>query len=365
MIFKVLSDTQRRIYVDAAQVFEAFVEAEDRARSYRGGMHWKKSKGREYLFRTIDRTGRGKSLGPRSPETELILARFQESKGAAEERLDGLRERLAEQARLCRAVQVQRVPRLVAAILRVLRRYELLGDRLLVVGTHALYAYEAAAGVLLDPMVTATMDLDLLLDSRKRLALVPPGNLRFQGLIELLRSVDRSFAVLGKGSYRAANRDGYMVDLIRPIPDPPWKSEPRRVVEAGGEALMAKDAGHELPGLGEEGDLTAADVGKLEWLLSSPKFEQIVIGDDGFPALMATTDPRAFLIHKLWLSNQEDREPVKKQRDRSQAAAVMALIAQFLPQYRLDAKDLRMFPREIVEAALAQQPAPSLPPDLG
>jgi hypothetical protein len=178
LIFKVLSDTQRRFYVDASQVFEAFLEAEDRVQSYRGGMHWKKSKGREYLFRTTDRTGRGKSLGPKAPETEDILARFQEGKAAAEKRLGALRERLAEQARLCRAVQIQRVPRLVAAILRVLRRHGLLGDRLLVVGTHALYAYEAAAGVLLDPMLTATMDLDLLLDSRKKLALAARGSLR-------------------------------------------------------------------------------------------------------------------------------------------------------------------------------------------
>ena len=344
MFFKVLSDTQRRIHIDTAQVFEAYLEAEDRVRSLRGGMHWKRSKDREYLFRTTDRTGRGKSLGPRSPETEAILARFQQDKGAAEERLGALRHRLAEQARLCRAVQIQRVPRLVAAILRVLRRHGLLGDRLLVVGTHALYAYEAAAGVLLDPMVTTTMDLDLLLDSRKKLSLVPRGGLKLQGLIELLKSVDRSFEVVGRGSYRAANRDGYWVDLIRPMPSPPWKSEPRR--------------------LGEEGDLTAADVGKLKWLLSSPKFERTVIGDDGFPALMATTDPRAFLIHKMWLSTREDREPVKKQRDRNQALAVAALIAQFLPQYPLDAKELRMFPRDIVEAALAHEAAPDLPSDL-
>lgn len=163
-------------------------------------------------------------------------------------------------------------------------------------------------------------------------------------MIELLRSVDRSFDVLGKGSYRAANLDGFMVDLIRPVPSPPWKSEPRSV--------------------GEEGDLTAADVGKLEWLLSSPRFEQTVIGDDGFPALMVTVDPRAFLIHKLWLSEREDREPVKKQRDRSQAVAVLGLIGQFLPQYRLDPKELRMFPREIVEAAVKAQAAPDVPSDL-
>jgi hypothetical protein len=32
--------------------------------SYKGGMHWKKSNGKEYLFKTIDRNGNGKSLGP-------------------------------------------------------------------------------------------------------------------------------------------------------------------------------------------------------------------------------------------------------------------------------------------------------------
>jgi hypothetical protein len=284
LIFKVLSDTQRRVYLDATQVFEAFLDAKDRGRSFRGGMHWKRSKGRDYLFRTTDRTGHGKSLGPRSSETENILVRFQEGKAASKERLHSLRQRLEEHARLCRAVQIQRVPRLVAAILRVLRGHGLLGDRLLVIGTHALYAFEAAAGVLLDPMLTATMDLDLLLDSRKKLALAPRGSLGFQGLIELLRSVDRSFDMLGKGTYRAANRDGYMVELIRPVPSPPWKTE--------------------LGGLWGEEDLTAADVSRLEWLLSSPKFERIVIGDDGFPSLMTTVDPRAFLIHKMWLSNQ-------------------------------------------------------------
>ena len=43
-------------------------------------MHWEKTKGREYLFRSRDRFGYGKSLGPRSSETEKILAQFQQGK---------------------------------------------------------------------------------------------------------------------------------------------------------------------------------------------------------------------------------------------------------------------------------------------
>ena len=76
MIFKEMSDNQRRIFIDTAQLYEAFIVAYRRSRSYRGGMHWKKAKGREYLFRSRDRYGNGKSMGLRSPETEKILTEF-------------------------------------------------------------------------------------------------------------------------------------------------------------------------------------------------------------------------------------------------------------------------------------------------
>lgn len=48
-----------------------------KAESYKGGMHRKRSKGRQYLFRKLDRLGHGKSLGPRSPDTEKIIDAFQ------------------------------------------------------------------------------------------------------------------------------------------------------------------------------------------------------------------------------------------------------------------------------------------------
>jgi len=59
---------------------------------------------------------------------------------------------------------------------------------------------------------------------------------------------------------------------------------------------------------------------------------------------MIIPDPRAFALHKFWLSSQDDREPVKKQRDRGQAIAVGKLVIEHLPQYRFDASELRMFP---------------------
>jgi len=53
-------------------------------------------------------------------------------------------------------------------------------------------------------------------------------------------------------------------------------------------------------------------------------------------------------LHKLWLSEQSDREPVKKQRDHDQGLAVAQLIIQYLPQYQFNIPELRMFPKDVV-----------------
>ena len=149
MIFKEMTDNQRRIFIDTIQLHEAFVSAFNKNLSYRGGMHWKKSKGREYLFRSRDRFGYGKSLGPRTLQTEKILAEFQHSKQREKERLSALKDRLKEQSRFCKAALIQRVPRIVSGILRLLDQQNILGRNLIVIGTNAMYAYEAFASVFL------------------------------------------------------------------------------------------------------------------------------------------------------------------------------------------------------------------------
>ena len=42
---KEMSANQRRIFIDTAQLYEAYIVTFRESRSYRGGMHWKKSKG--------------------------------------------------------------------------------------------------------------------------------------------------------------------------------------------------------------------------------------------------------------------------------------------------------------------------------
>jgi len=332
MFYSEMNDNQRRVFIDTVQLYDAFRSALHKNRSYKGGMHWKKAKGREYLFRSHDRYGYGKSLGPRSSETEKILAGFRQAKEQAKSRLSALKDRLNEQARFCKAAMIQRVPRVVTGILRALDQHNILGHNVIVIGTNAMYAYEAAAGVFFDSPMMSTKDVDILWDIRRKLTLVTDTGSKPDGLLGIIRKADRSFEVVRSGDFRAVNRNGYMVDLIKPLP--------KKIIQK------------ELDRIGSPGDLKAVEIRNLHWLISSPKVTQIVIGDDGMPAPMIVPDPRAFALHKFWLSNQDDREPVKKQRDRGQAMAVGKLVNEHLPQYRFDASELRMFPLEVVQKAI-------------
>lgn len=340
-----MNDEQRRIYIDTAQLHEAYVDAYTKSSGYRGGMHWKKAKGKDYLFRSLDRYGYGKSLGARSKDTENIYLNFHKNKKKLHARLKHLKERLNEQARFCKAARIARVPRVVTAILRILEQHQLLGRNLQIVGTNALYAYEARAGVFLERGLLATQDMDVLWDVRTKLRLFATDEVDNRGLIDILRKADRSFDLLGKKSFRAVNKAGYMVDLIKPEPKSVLIEESRQV--------------------GTTDDLMAAEIKNLQWLVSAPKFDQIVIGADGFPATMVVPDPRAFAIHKLWVSNQTDREAVKKKRDRSQALAVCKLILNYMPEFEMRKEDLRMFPESIITDAVKVMGGSDMPPGYG
>ena len=340
-----MNDDQRRIYIDAAQLHEAYMDAFTKNLVYRGGMHWKKVKGKEYLFRSLNRYGYGKSLGPRSEETESTYHEFHNKKKNVKARLMHLKDKIKEQARFCKAARITRVPRIVTAILRLLEQHQLLGRNLQIVGTNVLYAYEARAGVFLERGLLATRDMDVLWDIRPKLRLFSIDDIDKKGLIDLLQKVDRSFDLLSKKSFRAVNQDGYMVDLIKAASKSVLITESRQV--------------------GSGDDLMAVEINNLQWLLSAPKFDQIVIGEDGFPAAMVVPDPRAFAVYKLWLSNQIDRDAVKKKRDRSQALAIYKLILQYMPEFEIRKEDLRMFPEAIMADAIQVLDGSDLPPGYG
>ena len=153
-----------RQYIDAVATFEACEDARAEAANVRGGMYWHKGPAsvpdKAYLVRTSP-SGREKSLGPRSPETEAFYTEFRRRKELAEQRLAGLNAASAQHKRMNRALRVGRVAPLIVEILNRLAASNI-GEHFRVVGTHALYAYESAAGVIFEDAAAATRDIDLL-----------------------------------------------------------------------------------------------------------------------------------------------------------------------------------------------------------
>src|SRR5690242_21931098 len=129
-------------------------------------MHWKKVGGRQYLVKTLDRMGHQRSLGLRSPRTEELFRQFTGNKSQLRERLGSIQGELSTRAKFCVAAGVNRVPRIAADIVRLLDSKGLLGSHLLILGSHAIYAYEIAAGVQLKAGLLQTNDLDTLLDRK-------------------------------------------------------------------------------------------------------------------------------------------------------------------------------------------------------
>jgi hypothetical protein len=188
-----LNEQQRLFLVESTQMYVPWIQSRQHLDSYKYGMKWVTSKGKEYLYRVHDAVGNAKSLGPRSPETEFIYKSFMEGRLRARERASGLDERMKVQARLNKAVNLGRLPLVVSDILKILDSSKVRED-FRVVGTHAIYAYESMSGVHLKMELLASGDVDLLYDPRKKLSLVA-RNLNGNGLLGLLRKAGHWFSL--------------------------------------------------------------------------------------------------------------------------------------------------------------------------
>lgn len=301
----------RRQYIDAQATFVAWESAGKAAAEVRGGMYWKLQAGTEYLIRTSPRNTQ-KSLGPRSAENEAIHEKFIARKAQAEERVTALAEMLVRHQRMNRALFVGRAPVILVNILNALARAGI-ADHFTVVGTHALYAYEAAAGVRFDPPdAMATRDVDLLWDTRKRISFVTRMKLLGSSMLGLLKKVDPSFEIRPDRRYTAVNSNGFEVDIIRRMAednDP----HPLQVTESEDEfwAVQAQNAGV---------------------LLNAPQFSAMIVSPSGYMARMDTVSPVVFASFKRWQAVQPNRDALKRTRDVLQATLVERLVTEYLPQ---------------------------------
>lgn len=311
--FEDIGDDARRQYIDARATFEALETAQAQAGAVRGGMYWKTQSGADYLVRTSARNAQ-KSLGPRSAATEAIYASFMQRKAAVESRVKELSAALVRHQRMNRALFVGRVPTIVIDILQTLQRSGI-AEHFTVVGTHALYAYEAAAGVRVESAAVATRDVDLLWDTRKRFKLATQLKRLDSSMLALLRKVDKTFELKHDQLYTAVNSSGFEVDILR-----------REAQEQDPHPVQLTES---------EEDFWVVQAPNAEQLVSAARFSSVVVGTTGHMARMNTVHPLAFVAFKRWLAVRPERDPLKRSRDQLQADTVERLVDEYLPQFKI------------------------------
>lgn len=294
-----------RIAINLEQHYEVWIDAERALAALPYGMKWKHINNTDYLYALSDRIGNGKSLGRRSPETEAIHAGYLADKETITERCRKSSITLNQTCRQYRALMMPLLPSEAAKILREADRRRMLGTDLMVVGTVAMtaYALEMHGRIGGAPAETDDFDLAWLRAGSPDDATVPVWS--------LLKAVDSTYTVNTERTFQARNAAAYEVELL---------AAPSRVM-----ARTDRPVPVPLP--------------EQEWLLPGRRVSRVAVARDGSPARVVAPDPRWFALQKLWMADQDKRDPRKRPKDSKQGLALLECIHQALPGVRLDDAD--------------------------
>jgi hypothetical protein len=298
---------QSRLLVDASNQYDQWVSAKRANNDFYGWMSWRSQNGKDYLISGRGNGGSQKSHGSRSEETEALYRDFTKGKETAKSQLEIIEARLEERAPMMRALRMGRILAPLAQVIREFDVQSMLGDRLLIGGTHAIAGYEALAGQWFDSSLTATEDLDFVWRQSRNIELVVKNGA--PALLQHLKAVDSSYTVNTERTFQARNAKGLIIDFI---------SDDAGVSEAPKEYLKP------------------ISITGQEWIIQSKPVDVVAIDTRGFPVRMVVPDPRVFALHKAWVSERADRNPLKCAKDMRQAVAVSTLVKCHLPQYPFD-----------------------------
>ena len=304
------SEEQLRTLVNLGQVYEHWLASTRERRRLPYGMQWKTSANREYLYEMQDRRGNGRSLGPRSADTEAKFREYQERREDLDARIAGALERVEHNAKIARALRLPGIAQEAGKILLELDLRGMLGTSFMVAGTHAILAYSIeAAGTIIVGDDMATDDFDLLWSRDHPTSLMaaqaPPS------ILGALKNVDDTYTVNEERPFQLRNRKAYEVEILVP---------PSLI-----DSLPKADR------------IRPARMEEVGWLLPGTPIVQVVPAKGDFAAKIVAPDPRMFALQKLWLAEKATRDPLKKPKDRRQGDALLdACAAGNLPRHPLD-----------------------------
>ena len=198
-----------------------------------------------------------------------------------------------------------------------------------VIGTHALFAYESAAGVFFDTDSTATQDIDLLWNRQSKIEFRTSMDKYSPeiSMIDVLRIADPTFRRSEVNLESAINDSDFAVDFLREDDKPVPETKDRQVV------LMSNEEGDVIPVVGKDS----------EKFMQGSVFESVVISIMGDMAMMPTVDPVIFAHFKQVMSKSDERDTMKVHRDATQAQAVVHLLNSGLLKSALPQKIIQSY----------------------
>ena len=326
------TSSQRKQYINSKQVYEHYIDKKNEYYlNYNISMYWRKSGDKEYLTKKSSSLNRVTSLGVKSEETVKIYEDFLEHKEALKLELTTLEEKLEKIRKLNKIEFLTRVPYELIEIYQKINELKL-DDKMILIGTNALYAYESHCALFVEDEQLATEDIDLLSKDSKELSVVFREVLPKGKLTSLLKLIDKSFEQDKKLPYRFRNKKGVLLEIISP-------SHPKKNIKEN--SFM---------------DILDLEMQGMQWLENSRIFKSMVIGENGKCAILSTIHPLEYAVHKNWLSKQLDRNIHKKNRDHKQSLLVTELIEKYMVNIDIEdeLKKMRHFKKDVVESYISE-----------
>ena len=308
-----------RILANTEQMYEQWINLRRSRAALPATVVWKKINDMEYLYIRDAGQIEPKSQGPKTAASEQRYAGLKSAIDDVEQRLDEVQRSLAVYMAQHRALKLPRILDLPGKILRDFDLRGWLGVSLLVVGTNAFAAYEIEARDRFAVGLNETEDFDLAW--RGNAAAV--AGVR-QPILTALRSIDPTFALNPKKPYQALNVKGYEVELLAAPSVMP-------------SLLSLKDG------------FSPAPLIEQEWLLLGRPVRHVVSDYSGGPVPLVVPDPRWMGLHKIWLSQKPERDPLKTGKDRKQGNLLLQAVARNMQHtYPMDTDFVLELPYELL-----------------
>ena len=308
------SDEQLRTAINLEQAYHGWMSVERRIEAMPYALTVRNINGGQYLVEKFNRRGDSKSHGRQEEEKMREVEDYRSDKEEAKQLASGMRAAVAEQAKVYRALSLPPLPSGAGRILRQADKLKMLDGTIMVVGTNALPAYALEAMAFIRDAPDETQDFDIAWVKQEPETDISP-------VWSMLKAVDSSYTINSERPFQALNRDAYEVEIL---------AAPSRIG-----AMTRRDKPRPVP------------LPEQEWLLLGKPVDHVVACRDRTAARIVAPDPRYFALHKLWMSDQEKRNALKRPKDLRQGNALLNAIGAKMPHYKLDEEFGSALPPEL------------------